>query len=150
MQVEREVYRQARGGGSRTRGADQPRRSERNNTAGKKSKNKNGSGKSTADQKVKTKNLQKKKQQQKQPESSAPLAPTKKATNAAKKALRDAGFQAPKGMKMVISYVSTDSGANANGGGKKKNAKPSQKQNQQQQKKPNNDNMKKGSRNSRR
>lgn len=147
MQVEREVYRQARGGGPKTRSADQPRRSERNRNAGK--KNASGSNKSIADQKMKAKNLKKKQQQQNQQgvrKDNAAPAPTRKAATAAKKALREAGFQPPKGMKMVISYVSTDSGGNAKG--EKKNM--NQKQKQQQQKNKNNNNNNSGNKNSRR
>ena len=153
-EIEREVYRQSRTSGAKTRSASQPRRSLRNGNAngnGNGRRSASGAGKSAAAQKTKAKNLKKKQQEAKK--ENVPLVPSKKAANAAKKALKDAGFSAPKGMKMVISYVSADNNTsnknNANAKGNKKNN--NQKKNQQQQQQPKkNNNQKKNQRSGRR
>jgi len=111
MDVEREVYRQSRGGGQKT-GNDTatPRRSGR--ILGHKKNKGNGSNKTVADQKVKKRNIvqHKKQVQQKQGNNNKEevVAPTRKAIGAAKQALSHAGYKPPKGMKMVVSFVAAD------------------------------------------
>jgi len=137
--VEREVYRQQRraganGGGAgdnagRLRSGGQPRRS-----------NRIQSNKTEADRKTKAKNLanERKKarlQQQKNNSNNNKTsktqqltAPPKKAVNAAMKAMNSAGFTAPKGMKMVISFEPSQKKVNNNnrrgqGGGNQRGKK---------------------------
>jgi predicted thioesterase len=127
MDVEREAYRQSRGGGQKAgNGKDAaPRRSGRVRV--QKTANGNGSNKTVADQKVKKRNAvqQKKQVQQKQKQGKVEVVvPTKKAIGAAKYALSQAGYQPPKGMKMVVSFVENTT---TNNGGKKQNVTQKQK-----------------------
>ena len=123
MEVEREVYRQQRtdggragggggGGNGRTRSETQPRRSERNRN-NKQNQNQN---RSVADRNVKAKNKKQREQQQKQKQQNVvtPAPPTKKAMKAAMNALKDTGYVAPRGMKMVVSFVGSNTAKNTN------------------------------------
>ena len=116
--IEREVYRlqrtsgSANGVGSRTRSNGQPRRSNRirnnNNTSNNRNNNKENT-RSVADRKIKAKNL---KNQKNNNHGNVLKPPTKKAFSAAVKAMTSAGFKAPQGMKMVISFAPTENNNN--------------------------------------
>jgi hypothetical protein len=128
MQVEREVYRQSRtgsgGGGVKNSSDSAPKRSRRGRGNEKnlsqdhesgRGKRQNASNKTVADQKTKQKNLarQKKSAQQQQEARNAGakeeiVKPPKKVIGVAKKAMQDAGFIPPKGMKMVVSFVAPE------------------------------------------
>lgn len=124
--IEREAYRLQRSGknavASRTRSFGQPRRSSRLRTANNSNSNntnrqgnRNNNNKSAVDRKIKAKNMRGKKQNQSSNNSNRTLQPpSKKAFNAAVKAMNSAGFTAPKGMKMVISFAPTESKNNNN------------------------------------
>mmetsp|Transcript_7008 Transcript_7008/g.13214 ORF Transcript_7008/g.13214 Transcript_7008/m.13214 type:complete len:293 (-) Transcript_7008:703-1581(-) len=159
MQIEREVYRQTRTGGSKNESEVAPRRSRRNRNKQNSANEQQGSGggrssnKSIADQKMKQKNIarQKKQGQQQQQQQQQQVnkikgneevvKPPRKVIGVAKKAMKDAGFIPPKGMKMVVSFVApekNDSGAkNANGNntGRLKTTAIRQNQNDQKQQK---------------
>lgn len=153
MDVEREVYRQSRGGGQKT-GNDTatPRRSGR--ILGHKRNKGNGSNKTVADQKVKKRNIvqHKKQVQQKQGGNNNKeevVAPTRKAIGAAKQALSHAGYKPPKGMKMVVSFVAADGNnkGNTNKSGGKQNGNQKQKgqgQERGQKNQQNNNNSRRG------
>jgi len=127
MSVEREVYRQSRtGGGSgtnnmRTRSKDQPRRSTRVRNNLKTDTERKMKAKNLAAERKKAKTT---KQQQNTNKNNTTQntknkvkqirAPPKKAVNAAMKAMNTAGFTAPKGMKMVISFAPVDKPTNTN------------------------------------
>lgn len=131
MQVEREVYRQSRTGGPKKNGSDSvPTRRSRRIRGGNQN-NLTNSNKSLADQKMKQKNIARQKkqgqqqQQQQQKEklnknqgNDEVLKPPKKVIGVAKKAMQEAGFVPPKGMKMVVSFVAPEK--NQNGTGAKK------------------------------
>lgn len=151
MEVEREVYRQQRtgggrggggGGNGRTRSETQPRRSERNRN-NKQNQNQN---RSVADRNVKAKNKKQREQQQQQTQKQkqkqqnvvTPAPPTKKAMKAAMNALKDTGYVAPRGMKMVVSFVDGNTAKNTN-------SKPQGNKNQQKKQiKTNNNNNNNG------
>ncbi len=116
--VEREVYRQQRrsnanggdGGVMRTRSSGKPRKSPRirnNKTeAERRTKAKNlANERKKANEKKKTKQQNGNKAQQ-------VTAPPRRAVSAAMKAMNTAGFTAPKGMKMVISFEPTEKKVN--------------------------------------
>mmetsp|Transcript_25837 Transcript_25837/g.29526 ORF Transcript_25837/g.29526 Transcript_25837/m.29526 type:complete len:146 (-) Transcript_25837:147-584(-) len=125
MQLEREAYRQQRGGGGPVGSGPgkAPRRSNRIRTN-------SNSNKTEADRKIKAKNVAEKKRNARNANNTKqkltePLsAPSKKQVTAAVKAMTTAGFTAPKGMKMVISFAPTAGQNNA----KKQNKKTQGKQ----------------------
>lgn len=152
MQVEREVYRQSRtgrnAGGAGTGATKQnesaapPRRSRRLRSGQKNANearvggNAASSNKSLADQKTKQKNVarQKKQVQQEQAKTNQGneevIKPPKKVIGVAKKAMQDAGFVPPKGMKMVVSFVPTDTSKNSSNGNAGKKSKQGDKSNE--------------------
>jgi hypothetical protein len=141
VQIEREIYRQQRGGGGnnsnnfngndngpRTRSATQPSRSirSRNNN-----NNKNNVINEAA-RKIKAKNLEKKRNAKNNNNNSnnnnnnnGPVvkAPSKKVMNAAMAAMQSAGYTAPKGMKLVVSLAPSTGGGNAGGAKKQQQGK---------------------------
>lgn len=134
MEIEKQVYRQSRTGKIQQEGGRRSKRIRNQNN-----------NKSEADKKIKKRNQQlDKKKNQKQSQKSQKeeiVKPPGQAIRAAKSALSKAGFNAPKGMKMVVSFVAKEekqnetkgrnqrgqknsNNINNNGGGKKKNQSP--------------------------
>jgi hypothetical protein len=157
MEIEREVYRQSRTGGKSKKDSDSTPRRSRRIQANQKKNVKEGrvggktrsSNKSLADQKIKQKNIARQRKQGQQQQANKNKAkeevvkPPKKAIGVAKKAMQEAGFVPPKGMKMVVSFVAPEKNQNgtsatAADSGNKGRQKNTKKQNQNKQKQQSN------------
>lgn len=146
MEVEKEIGRQQRGG----KGNNTTRRNQNKQTSG-------SSGRTVADRKMKAKNVAGTKQNhpkqagQKTVAAAAPPPPPQKAVKAALNAMKEVGYNVPKGVKMVVSFVSGQSGGNQNKGPSPKKSGNQQRdkgkqQNQKQNQSKSNNNNKRGRR----
>ena len=148
MEVEKEVGRQQRGG----KGSNTTRRNQNKPTPGT-------SGRTVADRKMKAKNVAGTKQNHSKQEGQktaipAAAPPPQKAVKAALNAMKEVGYNIPKGMKMVVSFVSGQSSGNQNkgpspkkSGNQQREKGKQQNQNQNQnQNKPNNNTKRRGRR----
>ena len=118
MDVEREVYRQQRTGAGRanTRSTRRPRRSDRIKDSGvrsevekkRKAKNLGGKANNTRNNNNKNNNTNNKQKGGGNNNLDMIKPPSKKVVNAAMRAMNTAGYDAPKGMKMVISFAPVD------------------------------------------
>lgn len=138
MEVEKEIGRQQRGGkgNNKTRRTPNKKRVE-------------SSGKSAADRKMKAKNVAATKQSNIQQQGQNATAPPRKAVKAALNAMKEVGYNVPKGMKMMVSFVSEKKDENQKKGAspKKSSGNPQrEKGKQQNQGKSNNDNRRRGRR----
>lgn len=122
MEVEKEIGRQQRSGkGNKTRRTPNKNRVE-------------SSGKSAADRKMKAKNVAAVKQTNIKQQGQTATAPPRKAVKAALNAMKEVGYNVPKGMKMMVSFVSEKKDENQKkGASPKKSSGNSQREKGKQQ-----------------
>lgn len=94
MEVEKEIGRQQRTGKGTNKGGRTPKKQRIES-----------SGKSTADRKMKAKNTAATKQTNTKQQGQKVTPPPQKAVKAALSAMKEVGYNVPKGMKMVVSFV---------------------------------------------
>lgn len=126
MEIERQVFRQQRrrtGGGERGGGGVGNVGSRTGNTTNgpprRSTRIRNHPGRTDADMKVKARNMNNRRKDSNnnnntRSKNDAIRAPSKKVVNAALKAMNTAGYTAPKGLKMVISFAPTNNDTTSN------------------------------------